>query len=102
MMEASLYLPLSKYLFPLSTYFLETTRDLYCKRPAGSGKAPSPTNEDAKLTSYLLKIPSLGFLVPSGPGSSVIRCSVVRSLNRSTDEPSASAVRTEEPKNRPS
>src|ERR1022692_464883 len=96
MMEASLYLPLSKYLFPLSTYFLETTRGSLLQ--ATSRIRQSAVTNKRRREIDIVFTQDTNSRVPRFPRAPVHR--LFGSVNRPTDEPSASAVRTEEPKNR--
>src|SRR5580693_2760187 len=77
-MEASLYFPLSKYLFPLSTYFLETKRGsrLQAATTVRQSAAPSKRTRKIHIVCVYSTIPilhSLGALSRSFLGSSVLQ-----------------------------
>src|ERR1035438_10354439 len=84
MIEASLYLPLSKYLFPLTTYFLETTRGSLLQAASRIRKSAVTSKRRREIDIvFTLKIPILGFL--GSLGTRFIGYSVVRlfgSVNR--------------------
>src|ERR1035438_21475 len=96
MIEASLYLPLSKYLFPLSTYFLETTRGSLLQ--ATSRIRQSAVTNKRRREIDIVFTQDTNSRVPRFPRAPVHRlfgCSV-----RSTGQPMNRVLQLCEPRNR--